>query len=63
MAGEDVLVQLARLGYPGLRKGQRPVLSELETLEFDDMQDRSLRLVSMLKAVVDCMGESVGDVL
>lgn len=44
LVGEDVLDQLASLGYPELSTGLRPPLSELPLLEFRDHKERSLRL-------------------
>jgi len=44
LVGDDVLEQLARLDYPELLNGTRPLLSTLELLEFRDTQGRSLRL-------------------
>ncbi|UIN56524.1 sensor histidine kinase [Pseudomonas kribbensis] len=44
LVGEDVLDQLASLGYPELSTDQRPPLSELPLLEFRDHKERSLRL-------------------
>lgn len=44
LVGEDVLDQLARLGYPELSTEPRPPLSELPLLEFRDHKERSLRL-------------------
>jgi two-component system phosphate regulon sensor histidine kinase PhoR len=44
LVGEDVLGQLARLGYPELIQGVPALLSELSLLEFRDIKDRSLRL-------------------
>lgn len=44
LVGDDVLEQLARLGYPELLDGARPSLSELALLEFRDIKGRSLRL-------------------
>ncbi|KAA0945425.1 MULTISPECIES: CHASE2 domain-containing protein [unclassified Pseudomonas] len=41
---ENLLEQLAALGYPPLLDGTRPPLSALEILEFRDTQQRSLRL-------------------
>ena len=44
LVGEDVLDQLASLGYPELSTEPRPPLSELPLLEFRDHKERSLRL-------------------
>ncbi|MCU0070762.1 ATP-binding protein [Pseudomonas koreensis] len=44
LVGEDVLDQLASLGYPELSTEARPPLSELPLLEFRDHKERSLRL-------------------
>ncbi len=44
LVGDDVLGQLARLGYPELSTEQRPPLSALPLLEFRDYKERSLRL-------------------
>lgn len=44
LVGNDVLTQLARLGYPELSQDQHPTLSSLPPLEFRDIKDRSLRL-------------------
>lgn len=44
LVGEDVLEQLASLGYPELSTEPRPSLSELPLLEFRDHKERSLRL-------------------
>ncbi|XHF31103.1 ATP-binding protein [Pseudomonas chlororaphis] len=44
LVGEDVLDQLASLGYPELSTEPRPPLSELPLLEFRDHRERSLRL-------------------
>ncbi|MCX4220411.1 HAMP domain-containing histidine kinase [Pseudomonas sp. MCal1] len=44
LVGEDVLDQLASLGYPELSTDPRPPLSELPLLEFRDHKERSLRL-------------------
>ncbi|PNA03135.1 MULTISPECIES: HAMP domain-containing sensor histidine kinase [unclassified Pseudomonas] len=44
LVGEDVLDQLASLGYPELSTESRPPLSELPLLEFRDHKERSLRL-------------------
>lgn len=41
---ENLLEQLADLGYPPLHNGVRPALSALEIVEFRDIQQRSLRL-------------------
>ncbi|MBV4486121.1 PAS domain-containing sensor histidine kinase [Pseudomonas sp. SWRI153] len=44
LVGDDVLDQLARLGYPELSTEQRCALSTLPLLEFRDHKERSLRL-------------------
>ncbi|WP_426233477.1 sensor histidine kinase [Pseudomonas sp. TWP3-2] len=44
LAGDDVLEQLAHLGYPELSTDPRPALSDLPLLEFRDHKERSLRL-------------------
>jgi len=44
LVGEDVLDQLAALGYPQLSTEPRPSLSDLPLLEFRDPKERSLRL-------------------
>jgi signal transduction histidine kinase len=44
LVGDDVLDQLALLGYPELSTAQRPLLSALPLLEFRDHKERSLRL-------------------
>ncbi|MEX5683827.1 sensor histidine kinase [Pseudomonas silesiensis] len=44
LVGDDVLEQLARLGYPELVEGPRPFLSTLPLVEFRDVKERSLRL-------------------
>ena len=44
LVGDDVLDQLARLGYPELSTEPRPPLSALPLLEFRDYKERSLRL-------------------
>jgi CHASE2 domain-containing sensor protein/signal transduction histidine kinase len=44
LIGEDLVHQLAGLGYPGLQDGQRPALSQLQPLEFRDIEQRSLRV-------------------
>ena len=44
LVGDDVLDQLARLGYPELSTEQRPPLSAMPLLEFRDYKERSLRL-------------------
>ncbi len=44
LVGDDVLDQLAGLGYPELSTDIRPALSELPLLEFRDLKERSLRL-------------------
>ncbi|MFJ4196884.1 ATP-binding protein [Pseudomonas sp. NPDC089534] len=44
LVGDDVLGQLARIGYPDLDQASRPALSALPLLEFRDRKERSLRL-------------------
>ncbi|MFJ2489636.1 ATP-binding protein [Pseudomonas sp. NPDC087639] len=44
LVGDDVLDQLAQLGYPELSAAPRPTLSALPLLEFRDHKERSLRL-------------------
>lgn len=44
LVGDDVLEQLAKLGYPELSTGARPLLSNLPLCEFRDIKERSLRL-------------------
>ena len=44
LVGDDILDQLARLGYPELSTAPRPLLSALPLLEFRDYKERSLRL-------------------
>ena len=44
LVGDDVVEQLARLGYPELSTEPRPALSDLALLEFRDHKERSLRL-------------------
>ncbi|WP_339453939.1 sensor histidine kinase [Pseudomonas sp. EA_5y_Pfl2_R50] len=44
LVGDDILDQLARLGYPELFTAPRPLLSALPLLEFRDHKERSLRL-------------------
>jgi signal transduction histidine kinase len=44
LVGEDVLEQLARLGYPELTHDVPALLSDLSLLEFRDIKERSLRL-------------------
>ncbi|WP_457295308.1 CHASE2 domain-containing protein [Pseudomonas chlororaphis] len=44
LIGEDLVQQLAGLGYPGLQDGQRPALSQLQPVEFRDIEQRSLRV-------------------
>ena len=44
LVGDDVLDQLACLGYPELSTAARPTLSALPLLEFRDNKERSLRL-------------------
>lgn len=44
LVGDDVLGQLALLGYPELSTEPRPSLSSLPLLEFRDHKERSLRL-------------------
>ncbi|AZF18798.1 Signal transduction histidine kinase [Pseudomonas sp. R4-35-07] len=41
---ENLLEQLADLGYPPLHNGVRPALSALELVEFRDIHQRSLRM-------------------
>lgn len=41
---ENLLEQLADLGYPPLHNGVRPALSELALVEFRDIHQRSLRM-------------------
>ncbi|TFY91580.1 CHASE2 domain-containing protein [Pseudomonas nabeulensis] len=44
LVSENLLEQLADLGYPPLHNGVRPALSELELVEFRDIRQRSLRM-------------------
>jgi CHASE2 domain-containing sensor protein/signal transduction histidine kinase len=44
LVAENLLDQLAALGYPPLQDGVRPALSTLDIVEFRDTLDRSLRL-------------------
>lgn len=44
LVGDDVLANLARLGYPELTTEPRPPLSAMPLLEFRDHKERSLRL-------------------
>ncbi|MFL1545899.1 CHASE2 domain-containing protein [Pseudomonas sp. O39] len=44
LVNENLLEQLADLGYPPLHNGVRPALSELELVEFRDIHQRSLRM-------------------
>lgn len=44
LVGDDVLGQLAQLGYPALSEGVPVLLSELPLVEFRDIKERSLRL-------------------
>ena len=44
LVSENLLEQLADLGYPPLHNGVRPALSELELTEFRDIHQRSLRM-------------------
>ncbi|MFO2465412.1 CHASE2 and HATPase_c domain-containing protein [Pseudomonas sp. 15FMM2] len=44
LVNENLLDQLAALGYPSLLNGERPPLSALEIVEFRDTRQRSLRL-------------------
>ena len=44
LVGENLLEQLADLGYPPLHNGVRPALSALELVEFRDIHQRSLRM-------------------
>jgi signal transduction histidine kinase len=44
LVGDEVLNQLAQLGYPELSTDPRPPLSALPLLEFRDHKERSLRL-------------------
>lgn len=44
LVGDDVLGQLAQLGYPALMQGEPVLLSELPLVEFRDIKERSLRL-------------------
>jgi CHASE2 domain-containing sensor protein/signal transduction histidine kinase len=55
LVSENLLEQLADLGYPPLHNGVRPALSALELVEFRDIHQRSLRmeLAPMLPAEGD----------
>lgn len=44
LVSENLLEQLADLGYPPLHNGVRPALSVLELVEFRDIHQRSLRM-------------------
>lgn len=44
LVNENLLEQLADLGYPPLHNGVRPALSALELVEFRDIHQRSLRM-------------------
>ena len=44
LVGENLVEQLADLGYPPLHNGVRPALSALELVEFRDIHQRSLRM-------------------
>jgi signal transduction histidine kinase len=44
LVGDDVLDQLAQLGYPDLSTAPHPLMSALPLLEFRDHKERSLRL-------------------
>ena len=44
LVSENLLEQLADLGYPPLHNGVRPALSALELIEFRDIHQRSLRM-------------------
>ncbi len=44
LVAENLLEQLADLGYPPLHNGVRPALSALELVEFRDIHQRSLRM-------------------
>lgn len=44
LVSENLIEQLADLGYPPLNNGIRPALSELELVEFRDIHQRSLRM-------------------
>ncbi|PRA26963.1 CHASE2 domain-containing protein [Pseudomonas poae] len=44
LVSENLLEQLADLGYPPLHNGVRPALAELELVEFRDIRQRSLRM-------------------
>ncbi len=44
LVNENLLEQLAELGYPPLHNGVRPALSALEIVEFRDIHQRSLRM-------------------
>lgn len=43
LVSENLIEQLADLGYPPLNNGVRPALSDLELVEFRDIHQRSLR--------------------
>ncbi|KAF1024750.1 MAG: Sensor histidine kinase WalK [Pseudomonas sp.] len=43
LIGENLLEQLAALGYPPLENGKRPALQAVEVIEFRDIHQRSLR--------------------
>ncbi|PKH35888.1 histidine kinase [Pseudomonas sp. 43NM1] len=44
LVGDEVLERLTQLGHPELLNGSRPALANLATVEFRDIQGRSLRL-------------------
>ncbi|WP_285428429.1 CHASE2 and HATPase_c domain-containing protein [Pseudomonas sp. lyk4-R2A-8] len=44
LVAENLLEQLADLGYPPLHGGVRPALAQLELVEFRDIHQRSLRM-------------------
>ncbi|KGE66762.1 MULTISPECIES: CHASE2 domain-containing protein [Pseudomonas] len=44
LVNENLLEQMADLGYPPLHNGVRPALSALELVEFRDIHQRSLRM-------------------
>ncbi|WLH79398.1 CHASE2 and HATPase_c domain-containing protein [Pseudomonas sp. FP2335] len=44
LVADNLLEQLADLGYPPLHNGVRPALSALELVEFRDIRQRSLRM-------------------
>lgn len=44
LVSENLIEQLADLGYPPLNDGVRPALSEMELVEFRDIHQRSLRM-------------------